>query len=164
MNDPDNAYQQRSVKVLRGRHVRALTRWQAKGWEFVTEHEGRLLWTTLTFRRPRRTRRRRVAVTVGILALAGSVAFVSTNWSTVLGDHSGSHADHDRDGIPDRVESAGWRTTTGAVYRTDPDKSDTDGDGLTDGDEAGVAKTAPDSRNVYTAFSSPVLADTDHDG
>jgi len=43
--------------------------------------------------------------------------------------------DSDGDGLTDRVESNGWQGLAGEVYRTSPDRADTDGDGLDDGSE-----------------------------
>lgn len=66
---------------------------------------------------------------------ASSTADVSTSTSVAL--------DSDHDGLSDADE---------ALYGTDPHNPDTDGDGLTDGEEVHLYKTDP--RN----------ADTDHDG
>ncbi|MDJ1423749.1 MAG: hypothetical protein M5U10_17790 [Candidatus Methanoperedens sp.] len=47
-------------------------------------------------------------------------------------------ADTDGDGIPDALETGGFRDGLGNWYFTDPNDPDTDGDGLSDGEEAGV--------------------------
>ena len=49
------------------------------------------------------------------------------------------------------------------MYRTNPERRDTDGDGLTDGDEAGSTVTKSQSKNVYFGYSNPGLPDTDGD-
>ena len=49
------------------------------------------------------------------------------------------------------------------MYRTNPDIPDTDGDGLTDGDEAGALVTNAQSESVYYGYSDPRLPDTDGD-
>jgi hypothetical protein len=73
--------------------------------------------------------------------------------------------DSDGDGIPDRVEKAGWTVESGAVYRTDPKKRDTDGDGLTDADEAGARIADGGSSGPrYRGYSNPASPDTDDDG
>lgn len=74
--------------------------------------------------------------------------------------------DIDRDGLGRRQEKA---------YGTDIDVADTDGDGLTDGEEVLTYKTSPlladtdgdgltDSEELGTYGSDPLLADTDSDG
>ena len=45
--------------------------------------------------------------------------------------------DSDNDGIPDKVETTGMRNQYGKVICTDPNDPDTDGDGISDGVEAG---------------------------
>lgn len=48
-----------------------------------------------------------------------------------------SMLDSDSDGIPDAIETHGMITNTGRIIYTDPNKKDTDGDGLSDGYEMG---------------------------
>jgi hypothetical protein len=79
--------------------------------------------------------------------------------------------DADGDGITDRVELAGWHTMMGNVFVTDPDKPDSDNDGLTDGDEAGLVVvgdaaggTGTSTRPIYAGHSDPLRRDTDRDG
>ena len=43
--------------------------------------------------------------------------------------------DSDGDGISNVMETAGWYITSYGPYRTDPNKADSDGDGLSDGEE-----------------------------
>ena len=45
--------------------------------------------------------------------------------------------DTDGDGLPDVTESDGFRDGFGHLYWTDPNDPDSDGDGLSDGEEAG---------------------------
>jgi hypothetical protein len=68
--------------------------------------------------------------------------------------------DQDRDGIPDRVEVA---------YGTDPAKSDTDEDGLTDPEElygwlTNLATPPCDEGDLVLVFSDPFDNDSDDDG
>lgn len=49
----------------------------------------------------------------------------------------GSAEDSDGDGLPDLVETTGMRDQYGEIYTTDPNKADTDGDGISDGEEMG---------------------------
>ena len=55
-------------------------------------------------------------------------------------------------------------TESGVTYRTDPNKADTDGNGLTDSDEAGTASTSGDKTGAYVGYSDALVADTDSDG
>lgn len=72
--------------------------------------------------------------------------------------------DHDHDGLLDREEVAGWRTVGGREYRTDPHKRDTDGDGLTDGEEAGPRAESESAEATFAGRSDPTKSDTDSDG
>jgi hypothetical protein len=54
-----------------------------------------------------------------------------------VADETVSGKDTDKDGLADVTEENGFRTETGAWITTDPNQSDTDGDGLSDGEEAG---------------------------
>ncbi|WP_442574869.1 hypothetical protein ACSBPH_13690 [Microbacterium sp. F51-2R] len=73
-------------------------------------------------------------------------------------------SDSDDDDLGDLLEVSGWLTVQGAVHRTDPMNSDTDGDGLTDAQEAGPAKQSADGRVEFAAISDPGIVDTDGDG
>ncbi len=49
----------------------------------------------------------------------------------------GSTTDSDGDGLPDLVETTGMRDQYGKIWRTDPNRADTDGDGIGDAEEMG---------------------------
>ena len=88
--------------------------------------------------------------------------------------------DNDEDGIPDEFEASGLICSNGKIYYTEHQDietgKDTDGDGLTDGEEILLlfqSKYTPDfcgplSMNDYTMYfkmrSNPMLVDTDCDG
>lgn len=87
--------------------------------------------------------------------------------------------DSDNDGIPDVMEIEGIRNQYGKVVYTDPYSSDTDGDGLLDGEEIDISiknkKTVsdiwgkffdsiPDGAIYYNMKSDPTIIDTDKDG
>lgn len=87
-----------------------------------------------------------------------------------------ANADSDDDGISDCRERAGLRTVTGAAaYVTDPERADTDRDGVSDADEIGP-RSAPDEvadhvmllwdcrTQTYDTVSDPSKADSDYDG
>ena len=67
------------------------------------------------------------------------------------------------DGIPDITETDGFRDGLGHWYYTDPDDPDTDSDGLSDGEEAGVLVEI-DGRTYFNIISDPTLVDEDWDG
>lgn len=72
--------------------------------------------------------------------------------------------DSDGDGLPDLVEIDGWTASDGSVNVTDPNNADTDGDGLSDGDEAGELISSQQESDVYARISDPVKVDSDDDG
>lgn len=73
--------------------------------------------------------------------------------------------DSDGDGLFDDQEIEGWQTKDGSVFKTDPFSADTDGDGLTDLEEAGQLLTDPDSEGLtYQGVSNPLKVDSDDDG
>lgn len=72
--------------------------------------------------------------------------------------------DSDQDGIPDLVEIAGWETVSGEVYQTDPQKVDTDSDGLSDLEEAGEVVSGEGFDAIYAGYTDPTKADSDDDG
>jgi hypothetical protein len=70
--------------------------------------------------------------------------------------------DTDDDGIPDITETTGFRDGFGNWYYTDSNNSDTDGDGLLDGEEAGELADY-DGKQYFQLFSDPTKADSDGD-
>lgn len=50
----------------------------------------------------------------------------------------GSTEDSDGDGLPDLVELTGMRDQYGEIWKTDPKNPDSDGDGISDGEEMGL--------------------------
>ena len=172
MADDHAHYEFKAARTIRRREARTIKKWHHDGWELVARSRGRL-WTKLTFGRVRRNKRRRaVAVSGGLILLLVVTGIVAqlTHVPTKVGEAidritaEDVPADSDSDGILDQAETSGWRTQGGAVYVTSPDSRDTDGDGLTDGDEAGVLVTDTQSDNVYDGYSNPLLPDTDGDG
>ena len=87
--------------------------------------------------------------------------------------------DTDGDGLPDVVESSGMRLSNGEIIYTDPLNSDTDSDGLRDGEEITLKKTKifkyqkNDKNEFYETEcygyqffinSNPNMSDSDGDG
>ena len=70
--------------------------------------------------------------------------------------------DADGDGLPDILETTGFRDGLGNWCYTDPNNSDTDGDGLLDGEEAVLLEG--DGFKYFQFFSNPTKADSDGDG
>ena len=90
---------------------------------------------------------------------------VSESWGGAIyaGISDPTKSDSDDDGLDDNTEVAGWATTGGVVYRTEPMNPDTDGDGATDSEEAGRLLLEMGVA-TYEAISSPLIADSDDDG
>jgi hypothetical protein len=65
-------------------------------------------------------------------------------------------SDSDFDGLSDNVETAGWYNEAGGPFRTNPFKSDSDGDGLTDGEEQlyGTNPLNDTSPGLYAIYSN----------
>ena len=169
-NADGTSHKSKSKRTMRWRAARVTAKWQSRGWDLVAQSQGPLR-TTMVFQRPRVTRRRRVwvatAATVALVLALGGFAAVKLAPSKVapaLDRIPGVTLDSDHDGIPDQRETAGWRTQTGANYRTDPNNQDSDGDGLSDGDEAGPLLQNKDGTTTYAGRSDPNKADTDNDG
>lgn len=103
-----------------------------------------------------------------VLALVGGYAITHAPGQIGVDRHPAAKrptpADSDRDGLPDKVETSGWTTRDGTAHRTNPDKADTDDDGLWDGDEAGALVASMETGDVYYGYSNPLLPDTDGDG
>jgi hypothetical protein len=125
----------------------------------------------LTFLRAEGDERSRRPVMLAVLVLGVGVALVA---GLSVARHLGGSgtSDADGDGVPDRVETGGWRTLSGKVFVTDPRDPDSDDDGLTDGEEAGVLVTKPQdgsdasasTETIYGGHSDPRRPDTDDDG
>lgn len=71
--------------------------------------------------------------------------------------------DSDGDGLTDLVERVGWLTVDGPTFVTDPLKADTDGDGLSDSEEAGPRTASAGGDDIYSMRSDPTKADSDDD-
>ena len=80
--------------------------------------------------------------------------------------------DSDGDGLYDVYETQGIKYQNGQVYRTDPNKADTDDDGISDFDEVGgapIAKVVDFFQSEYSCVlcnvnTNPITVDTDGDG
>lgn len=89
--------------------------------------------------------------------------------------------DHDADGVYDIYEKMGFRASNGKLIKTNPNKKDTDGEGLTDGEEIGLAykgngplvlnsvlKKVGKGKTIkvryFKLYSNPTKKDTDGDG
>lgn len=73
-------------------------------------------------------------------------------------------SDSDGDGLSNAAEHFGWTVADGTIHVTDPWSAGTDGDGLTDGDEAGARAAGADGEMVYAGRSDPTREDSDVDG
>lgn len=170
MNSQDGKSEQqlKSVRVLRGRETRTRKKWQRRGWELANRRAGRVR-TELTFFRARPRRHSRflgVSAAVVLVVTVGLVAGVLLTIDNRSEDRDAKMAaisDVDKDGLPDRVEKAGWRTVGGKAFVTDPNDPDTDDDGLTDGDEAGSEASHRRGGYVYAGYSDPRNGDSDDD-
>lgn len=115
-------------------------------------------------------RRNLLAAAVGtivLLLIVGGVAgvYFAPSTSDVVPEKVTRVAlDDDRDGIPDQDEVSGWSTQGGGEHQTDPKNPDTDGDGLTDGEEAGPSVETEAGEAIYAGWSDPTVVDTDSDG
>lgn len=98
-------------------------------------------------------------------------------YSEIIIDQKIDSTDSDNDGIPDIFEISGMRLSNGRIIYTDPTTPDTDGDGLSDGEEIKVTPTfwvntifdelnIPFSISAYIfeIYSDPNRKDTDGDG
>ena len=63
---------------------------------------------------------------------------LATAFKALQDAYIGSTEDTDGDGLPDLVETTGMRDQYGEIYTTDPNNADTDGDGISDGEEMGL--------------------------
>lgn len=72
--------------------------------------------------------------------------------------------DSDGDGLPNAMETGGIRNYKGEVVYTDPYDADTDGDGISDGEEVGYHLPEYQDGGYHFLYSDPTSADTDGDG
>lgn len=93
----------------------------------------------------------------------GSYFYVSNSsqltdvFSTINDWYVGSTVDSDGDGLPDIVETTGMRTQFGEFIRTDPMNSDTDGDGINDGEEMGTFVFREEGKSEFKISSNPTI-------
>ncbi|WP_210438803.1 hypothetical protein [Nocardioides xinjiangensis] len=121
----------------------------------------------LTETPPRGRRRRALAALLAVAVVATGAAFaidgldVPLPWSEPGVDPS---EDPDGDGLSVATEESGFTTEAGATYRTSGDRADTDGDGLSDGEEAGAVVSTSGDESTYVGISDPGKKDSDSDG
>ncbi|WP_156364895.1 hypothetical protein [Aeromicrobium sp. Leaf245] len=119
----------------------------------------------------RRKPRRRFWMLAALLAIVVACSYTVIELNDGPPGRSSSPApsptaplDSDRDGLSNEVEAATWITRSG-TFRTDPEVADTDGDGLSDGEEAGELVAGQRAEKaVYLGFSDPTSIDSDGDG
>lgn len=75
--------------------------------------------------------------TNGKYIYAQSAEDVIVVYEQIRGEFIGLTEDDDNDGIPSLIESSGMRNQYGETEKTDPNDPDTDGDGISDGEEMG---------------------------
>lgn len=93
------------------------------------------------------------------------VALVASGLVFTAGDlHDKGVLDTDGDGLFNQVEMSGWKTQHSSVFVTDPNNPDSDGDGLSDGEEAGALVNNAEFGTAYVGLSNPGVPDTDGDG
>ncbi|MCI8666629.1 MAG: VWA domain-containing protein [Dorea sp.] len=78
-------------------------------------------------------------------------------FDTINSWYIGSTLDTDGDGLPDIVETTGMRTQFGEFIRTDPNNSDTDGDGISDGKEMGTFIYRDNGKSEFKISSNPTI-------
>lgn len=111
--------------------------------------------------------RRTLFIALGLavaLTLAVSISPHVVNVLHQLNPAADPNLDTDADGLTDLQEAAGWEMQTGTVFYTDPERADSDGDGLNDGMEAGELAEPAGEGAIYLGISNPLRADTDADG
>lgn len=158
----------KSARSMRWRADRVREKRKDRGWELVAQSQG-WLRTTMIFERPQARVRPGIwgtaAVLVALLLILGGLAafkLAPTHVRPAVDQIPGVTLDRDSDGLPDEEETIGWRTEDGDEYRTDPSYPDSDGDGLSDGEEAG--SPIADGSGTYAGRSDPNNVDTDDDG
>lgn len=81
-----------------------------------------------------------------ILMIISLLLSLTGSRTTVQAVSFGSSVDFDQDGIPNSAELTGWYNLSGGPYKTDPNKADSDQDGLTDIEEM-LFNTNPNDPN-----------------
>lgn len=138
----------------------------AKGSRIGDDERAVILAQMAVLLQRRRRRRRRTAAFLVVSIVIG-VALARAAWTNV---------DSDGDGISNCRERAGLRTSEPTtIWETSPTDSDTDGDGIIDGEEATLRHRGVRagtlvgllwscSKQTFVALADPTLADTDDDG
>jgi hypothetical protein len=107
-------------------------------------------------------------VLVAAMLAVASIIGLTTDQSSVsprdVSSEDTMPVDKDGDGISNTAETSGLRMQSGKSYVTDPDNSDTDGDGLTDGEEVGALSSHSTWGVAYAGLSDPTTTDSDRDG
>lgn len=97
--------------------------------------------------------------------IQGSADGALTDYPVKVKVYSLSPDDSDGDGLINDVETQGYKDALGHYYQpTDPNSSDSDKDGLEDGDEVGELRTDELCGHYYDLTTDPMDADTDDDG
>jgi|GEM_PF-1096817 len=121
-----------------------------------------------------------VQTTLSYMLLAGIRQDVQRMGIPIANPCTAGGPDTDSDGIPDIVERQGALDLDGTRFTSDPQKADSDDDGLTDGEEIGgpldyaTAQQRATARGInpaslnpqacyYDVYSNPLLRDTDGD-
>lgn len=68
MTDDTTAYETRTVRVVRGLEGRTISKWEAQGWEFVSQSRGKLQ-TDILIRRPKQKLPKGLILGAGVAAL-----------------------------------------------------------------------------------------------
>lgn len=77
-------------------------------------------------------------VTEGTYLFCENANDLAAAFKSLQDAYIGSTVDTDNDGLPDSVETTGMRDQYGEIWMTDPNKDDTDDDGISDGEEMGL--------------------------
>lgn len=88
----------------------------------------------------------------GTYASVANASDIVSIFQALQGEYIGLSVDTDSDNIPDLIETSGMIDQTGHVYHTNPDRADTDGDGISDGEEMGCYD---DTKGYFVLNSDP---------
>jgi hypothetical protein len=95
-----------------------------------------------------------------LISGSGGIALMGTTSEMIWGNYihppekepTEDRTDTDGDGLYDWMETGGMKGTNGALFYSDPNSADSDGDGMTDGDEMGtyqkIEKTVVDGEII----------------